>query len=108
MIPVCSLLQAGRRTFYFQNLKQMRRKSSLEQWHDRLDNSSVPMRKLNRDGKPIGFASCCLGDYRGQRIVLSVAHQALSDKARNSEPGDWAILSRHDSAKGDFYWFPTE
>lgn len=84
------------------------RKSSVEKWHDRLENSSVPLRKINAMGEPVGFASGCLGDYKNQRILLSSAHQALSAQARESEAGDWAILSHWDANKGDFYWFPAE
>lgn len=85
----------------------MPRKSPTEQWLDRLENSSVPMRKLSRDGNLIGFASCCLGDYMGHRLMLSAAHQVLSEKARQSESGDWAILSKHQQGRG-LYWLPTE
>lgn len=85
----------------------MPRKSAAEQWHHRLENSSVPLVKLSADRKPIEFASCCLGDFRGHRVMLSAAHQVLSERARTSEPGDWAILSRHEPGR-NFYWFPTE
>ena len=85
----------------------MARKNATEQWHDRLENSSVPMRKVGAGGKLLGFASCCLGDYRCERLLLSVAHQVLSPKAKQSELGDWAIYSGRQPKK-DFYWVPTE
>ena len=85
---------------------EMQAKSAIEQWHDRLENSSVPLVKLSGDQKPIGFASCCLGN-RGHRVMLSTAHQVLSESARASEGGHWAILSRHEPGR-DFCWFPAE
>lgn len=45
-----------------------------EEWISKIILSSIPLRQLNEMRKPIGFASGCLIDYCGKRLVLTVAH----------------------------------
>lgn len=42
----------------------------------KLEVSSVPLAKLNDANLPEGFASGCLMDYYGRRLLLTVAHAA--------------------------------
>lgn len=41
-----------------------------------LEVSSVPLAKINESNLPDGFASGCLMDYYGRRLLLTVAHAA--------------------------------
>lgn len=45
-----------------------------EDWIAKLILSSIPLRQLNHLRQPVGFASGCLIDYSGKRLVLTVAH----------------------------------
>lgn len=55
-----------------------------EDWIKKVTMSSVPLRQLNELRQPIGFASGCLIDYYGKRIILSVAHATGNN-------GNWVI-----------------
>ncbi len=55
-----------------------------EEWISKIILSSIPLRQLNEMRKPIGFASGCLIDYCGKRLVLTVAHATGND-------GNWGI-----------------
>ena len=49
------------------------------EWIRLLQLSSIPLRQLDSAGMPIGFASGCLIDYLGMRIILSVFHATKRD-----------------------------
>jgi hypothetical protein len=51
-----------------------------EDWISKVILSSIPLRQLNEVRKPVGFASACLIDYFGKRIILSVAHATGNNK----------------------------
>jgi hypothetical protein len=51
-----------------------------EDWISKVILSSIPLRQLNEARKPVGFASGCLVDYFGKRIILSVAHATGNKK----------------------------
>ncbi len=55
-----------------------------EEWISKIILSSIPLRQLNEMRKPIGFASGCLIDYCGKRLVLTVAHATGNN-------GNWGI-----------------
>lgn len=50
------------------------------EWISRIMLSSVPLRQLNHMRQPVGFASGCLIDYSGKRLILTVAHATDNDK----------------------------
>ena len=52
--------------------------------------SSVPLRRLDNNNLPTGFASGCLIDYSEKRILLTVSH-ATQDQQR------WAIEIKYDA-----------
>ena len=41
-----------------------------------LEVSSVALAKIDTSNLPVGFASACLMDYHGRRLLLAVAHAA--------------------------------
>lgn len=45
-----------------------------EDWIAKLILSSIPLRQLSHLRQPVGFASGCLIDYSGKRLILTVAH----------------------------------
>jgi len=55
--------------------------------------SSIPLRKLNEKGIPIGIASGCLIQFKGKQLLLSVQH-ATGDK------GKWVIENYYIQGKG--------
>lgn len=55
-----------------------------EDWIAKIILSSIPLRQLDEMRTPINFASGCLIDYHGKRIVLTVAHATRNE-------GNWAI-----------------
>lgn len=56
--------------------------------------SSVPLRRIDDSKRPpTGFASGCLVDYLGKRVLLTVSH-ATQDQ------GNWTIQLRYVPAKG--------
>jgi hypothetical protein len=55
--------------------------------------SSVPLVRLNGQRLPTGFASGCLIDYYGKRVLLTVSH-ATRDQ------GNWAIQQRYVPGNG--------
>ncbi len=55
--------------------------------------SSIPLRKLDRNGMPTGSASGCLIDYRQRRILLTVQH-AVGDM------GNWTVEVKYKRGKG--------
>lgn len=63
--------------------------------------SSVPLRKLRTDNKPIGIASGGLVDFNGHRILLSVFHATKNN-------GSWGIEVSSDSANGTKLYKPGE
>lgn len=55
----------------------MKRKSSAApSMLSKLEVSSVPLAKIDAANLPAGFASGCLMDYHGKRLLLTVAHAA--------------------------------
>ncbi|MET0465869.1 MAG: hypothetical protein ABW007_22090 [Chitinophagaceae bacterium] len=52
----------------------------IENWISKITLSSIPLRQLNEVGIPINFASGCLIDYCGKRIILTVAHATGNDQ----------------------------
>ena len=62
-------------------------------WLELLQLSSIPLRKLDPVGYPIGIASGCLIDYLDRKILLSVFHATKSD-------GNWAIELKYEKGKG--------
>lgn len=55
-------------------------------------HTSIPLRKLNTDNKPIGIASGCLIEFAGKRVLLTVQH-AVNE-------GHWAAEVKFDKNKG--------
>lgn len=55
-----------------------------EDWIAKIILSSIPLRQLDEKRMPINFASGCLIDYHGKRIVLTVAHATGNE-------GNWGI-----------------
>ena len=55
-----------------------------EQWARKVFLSSIPLRELDADLRPIYSASGCLIDYKGKRFILTVAHLT-------EDGGNWAI-----------------
>ncbi|WP_018948433.1 hypothetical protein [Thioalkalivibrio sp. ALMg11] len=70
-----------------------------QQWLDRLLLSSIPLRKIDGNGNPVGIASGCLIDYLGVRIILSVFHATKRD-------GNWAIEVGYEAGKGTQLYKP--
>jgi len=62
-------------------------------FHKYLWLSSVPLVRLNGQRLPTGFASGCLIDYCGKRVLLTVSH-ATGDQE------NWAIQQRYVPFKG--------
>jgi len=64
-----------------------------DEWIRLLQLSCIPLRQLDGSGMPIGFASGCLIDYLGKRIILSVFHATMRDAT-------WAIQIKYERGKG--------
>ncbi len=73
----------------------------VQDWLQWMLVSSVPLRHLDEDGKPLGIASGCLVTCRGRRFVLSACHAVQPDSK------GWAIELDHDSRKGTEMYWPT-
>jgi len=68
------------------------------EWIRSLQLSSIPLRQLDGSSMPIGFASGCLIDYLGKRLILSVFHATGRDTT-------WAIPIKFERSKGtEIYW----
>jgi hypothetical protein len=50
------------------------------EWISEIILSSIPLRQFNHMRQPVGFASGCLIDYSGKRMILTVAHATDNDK----------------------------
>jgi hypothetical protein len=64
-----------------------------DEWIEQIVLSSIPLKNLDGSAEPQGFASGCLIDYCGKRLLLSVEHAT-------SQPGAWAIEMRFTPGKG--------
>lgn len=51
-----------------------------KEWISEIILSSIPLRQFNHKRQPVGFASGCLVDYSGKRMILTVAHATDNDK----------------------------
>jgi hypothetical protein len=56
--------------------------------------SSVPIRQLNEELIPQAFASACLIDYKGKRILLTVGHATGDMK-------NWAAEVKFEPDRGE-------
>lgn len=65
---------------------------SVTKW-SRLELSSAQLIRVGQDNLPTGIASCCLAEYRGKRILLTVSH-ATGDQE------NWALQLRYEVTKG--------
>jgi hypothetical protein len=63
------------------------------EFRKRLWLSSVPLVRLNEQRLPTAFASGCLVDYSGKRVLLTVSHATGDQK-------NWAIQLRYVPGKG--------
>ena len=50
------------------------------EWISEIILSSIPLRQFNHMREPVAFASGCLVDYLGKRMILTVAHATDNDK----------------------------
>lgn len=62
-------------------------------WERRLLLSSVPLKRLSENMDVEGWASGCLIDYCGSRLILSVSHATLKSEG-------WVMEVGYDEAKG--------
>lgn len=63
--------------------------------------TSIPLRRLDAQGLPIGLACGCLIDYFGRRFLLSVQH-AVTKSSK-----DWVVLLGYDDTKQMQYFRPS-
>jgi hypothetical protein len=62
-------------------------------FNERLRLSSVQLNLLDKKKTPVGFASGCLIDYHGKRVLLTVAHATANQ-------GNWAVQLRYRPGRG--------
>lgn len=72
-----------------------------QEWLQWVMITSIPLRRVNTEGLPIGLASGCLVDYGGKRFLLSVQHAV--DRRSN----DWVIELGYDRKKGTQVYRPS-
>jgi len=58
-----------------------------QEWERKVFLSSIPLRELNADPRPINWGSGGLIDYKGKRFIVSVAHNT-------EDGGNWAIETK--------------
>lgn len=64
-----------------------------DDWAAKLILSSISLRQLGVDRMPIDFASGCLINYHGKRLILTVSHATKNE-------GNWAIEVRAENGIG--------
>jgi len=64
-----------------------------DMWIAQIFQSSVPLRRLEKNLLPSAIASGCLIDYSGMRILLTVSHATGDQK-------NWVIELRYEKGKG--------
>lgn len=62
----------------------------IKEWLQWVGRTAIPLVRTNDDGKPVGFASGCLVNINGRKLVLSVSHAI--------QKGRWVARVQYDPA----------